>query len=212
MGQSGQGASLKDTVRMRTLFVRRASPLSVPSHIQVQTRPGRPLIREYSWRLNRRARVVLNTVNLLGWTLWLILFGLILTALAWSAGVWFVQREWVEADGIRGLGQFVQNDLPVGISICLIFLAWSTVRVLVIRRQKVARRRAERAMSDQWSEGSLTKFEQAHEALLRAKQVQCLICHHDASGVLITVDPVNLTVAPTGSSAGLRDRVVTKTR
>lgn len=140
---------MKDADRIRSLFVRRVSPLEVPQHVKVRTRPGRPLIREYSWHLKPRVRALLGTVNVLIWAVWLLLLGVVMTSLAWSIGVWMLQHEWIEAEGIRGLARFVENELPLGLGFCLVFLLWASVRAWSMRRLKVARRLAQRVAADQ---------------------------------------------------------------
>lgn len=198
---------MKNVVRIKKLFVRRVSPLSVPSHIKVRTRPGRPLIRENSWRLDSRARALLNTVNLIGWTIWIALFGLVLTSLAWSAGVWYVRREWVEAEGIRGLARFIENDLPMGISFCLVFLLWAMVRAMVVHRSSALRHQAER-MALNANPVLVSKALEPPEEVWRAsRQAQCLLCHHDAHGGLSGVEPVVLTASPPQLKTGLKDRL-----
>lgn len=198
---------MKNVVRIKKLFVRRVSPLSVPSHIQVRTRPGRPLIRENSWRLDRRARALLNMVNLIGWTIWIALFGLVLTSLAWSAGVWFVRREWVEADGIRGLARFIENDLPVGVSFCLVFLLWAMARAMVMHRTSEARHLAERPKLEMRTDMDPQKLETPQDVWWASQQEQCLLCHHDPQGELSDVEHLKLTASPPALKTELKDRL-----
>jgi poly-beta-1,6-N-acetyl-D-glucosamine biosynthesis protein PgaD len=199
---------MKKIVRFQNLFVRRVSPLSVPSHIKVRTRPGRPLIRENSWRLDRRARALITTVNLLGWTLWFVLFGLVLTSLAWSAGVWLVRREWVEAEGIRGLFLFLENDLPVGVTFCGVFLLWVKVRSVVMRRNQDARLLAKHTETAKPTETAKAELEASTDEWLSAQQVQCLVCHHDDQGELKAVVKQNLSTPQKAQEVGLKDRLV----
>jgi poly-beta-1,6-N-acetyl-D-glucosamine biosynthesis protein PgaD len=201
---------MKKFVRIQKLFVRRVSPLSVPAHIKVRTRPGRPLIRENSWHLDRRARALLTTVNLIGWTIWLVLFGLVLTSLAWSAGVWLVHREWIEAEGIRGLTRFIQKDLPVGVSFCIVFLLWAIVRAWVLSRKKVARLQSESPNLEMHIKRELHEKDQPQDVWQTGQKTQCLLCHHDEQGVLNAVETVHLPVMPTAQKLGLKDRLVTK--
>jgi poly-beta-1,6-N-acetyl-D-glucosamine biosynthesis protein PgaD len=203
---------MKKIVRIQKLFVRRVSPLSVPSHIKVRTRPGRPLIRENSWRLDRRARALLTTVNLLGWTIWLVLFGLVLTSLAWSVGVWFVRREWVEAEGIRGLTRFIENDLPVGVSFCVVFLLWAMLRSMVLSNNKVARRQAVRINLEMNAKTEPHELDRSRDVWRTAQQAQCLLCHHDEQGALNAVETLKLSELPPAQKLGLKDRLATKGR
>ncbi|MEK0416273.1 MAG: poly-beta,6-N-acetyl-D-glucosamine biosynthesis protein PgaD [Pseudomonadota bacterium] len=218
--------------RIRALFLRRVSPLEVPPHVQVRTRPGRPLVRENSWYLKPRARALLGTLNLLGWSIWLILVGPVLTSLAWSISVWVVQREWIEADGIRGVANFIATDLPLGLAFCLAFLLWAGVRAWSQRRLKVARRIAQRVAAAQGLEadaatklGPPSDAQEAHsQATLKAPlpaplpaplqasvdqayAQQCLVCHHHPGGELKDVEPVQLQPVLPMRSTALKDRV-----
>lgn len=201
---------MKNVVRIKNLFVRRVSPLSVPSHIKVRTRPGRPLIRENSWRLDRRARALLTTVNLLGWTIWMVLFGLVLTSLAWSMGIWFVRREWVEAEGIRGLARFIKSDLPIGLAFCLLFLLWAMVRAVVIQRNKAAQVLSDIRRVEMNSEMDPQPLAPPLDAWREGQEAQCLLCHHDAHGALSAVDHLKLTVSSPVLKTGLKDRLASQ--
>ena len=201
---------MKDAGRIRSLFVRRVSPLEVPQHVKVRTRPGRPLIREYSWHLKPRVRALLGTVNVLIWAVWLLLLGVVMTSLAWSIGVWMLQHEWIEAEGIRGLARFVENELPLGLGFCLVFLLWASVRAWSMRRIKVARRLAQRVAADPAGaapgEPAPSPTTDLDGQLKRAFVHQCLVCHHHAGGDLQSVEVRELRQAPPLRGTPLKDR------
>jgi poly-beta-1,6-N-acetyl-D-glucosamine biosynthesis protein PgaD len=202
---------MKDAGRIRSLFLRRVSPLEVPAHVRVRTRPGRPLIREYSWHLKPRVRALLGTINVLVWAVWLLLLGVVMTSLAWSIGVWMLQHEWIEAQGIRGLSRFVKNDLPVGLAFCVVFLVWASVRAWSTRRIKVARRRAQRVAADQAPPATAANVPSPTTAwdaqLQQACAQQCLVCHHQAGGDLASVDVRELRPSPPLRGMPLKGRL-----
>jgi hypothetical protein len=75
---------------------------------------------------------VLTTATMLGWALWIILFGAMLSAIAWTLGVWYFTSQWDELRGFNGLAAFIEEDWPTGIAFCGVFLAWAALRTWVI--------------------------------------------------------------------------------
>lgn len=170
---------MKAPARLRRLIRRRATPLQLPTHIRVRTRPGRAFIQENSWKLRRGALTVLATVTVVGWALWIILFGAMLSAIAWTLGVWYFTSQWDELQGFNGLAAFIEEDWPTGIAFCGVFLAWAALRTWArSRREPGAPKRTEAQAS-----APPTDFGPA-------AGMPCVVCHHDAQGRLLSVQEV----------------------
>lgn len=192
---------MKTVARIRRLGLRRATSLSMPAHVRVRTRPGRALVQENSWKLRPAGRTLISTVTLLGWTLWLLLFGLMLSAMAWTLGVWYVTNEWNEFRGFKGLSLFIENDWPIGIAFCLVFGLWATVRALVMRRIKKQRLLLAEQQAIQCSG-------QVFPVFADAAALQCLLCHHDERGDLQGVEEIRTGPSPAKVGTPLRKRAI----
>jgi poly-beta-1,6-N-acetyl-D-glucosamine biosynthesis protein PgaD len=170
---------MKAPARLRRLIRRRATPLQLPTHIRVRTRPGRALIQENSWKLRRGALTVLATVTVVGWALWIILFGAMLSAIAWTLGVWYFTSQWDELQGFNGLAAFIEEDWPTGIAFCGVFLAWAMLRTWArSRREPGAPNRA-------CAKAAMSAMDFGPVAA-----ASCLVCQHDTQGRLLSVEEV----------------------
>ena len=161
-------------------------PAELPPHIRVRCTPGEPLIYERSSHLRLRERVLYGAINVAGWLFWLHLWRVVWTALAWSAGSWWLQRHWSEPGALQGLDNFLRTGLPAAVLLCVALLAWALVNWWRFRgpdrRQAVAHPSAEQdalhcAMT-------ATALHQAHRA-------QRLVAHHDDHGKLVGLEPLS---------------------
>jgi poly-beta-1,6-N-acetyl-D-glucosamine biosynthesis protein PgaD len=151
-------------------------------NIQVSLINNRPLIFNRVQHNSKSEFVISVITNTLGWIIWLYLWKVLITSIAWYFGLRLAYDEWIVYGGWEALGNFLEFTAPYGLALCAVLWIWAMQDIWRFRREL---RRKDINFPSLEKDCLWTSV--GPEALKNARTHKILACMHNTQGELTCV-------------------------
>jgi poly-beta-1,6-N-acetyl-D-glucosamine biosynthesis protein PgaD len=155
-----------------------------PAHIQVSLLNDHPLIFSHVRQDSKAEWAISLLIDAAGWGIWLYLWKVLITSVAWYFGLNLAYQAWGNHSGLNQFLSFVDQVALYGLVLCLVLWAWALQDIWRFRTdvRRIGVRYPSLEEDCHW-----TKI--GPQDLEKARTEKILLCIHDATGELITALP-----------------------
>lgn len=108
----------------------------IPPHIQVKLSEGRPLIFSHVRQDSKTEWAISLLIDALGWGIWLYLWKVMITSVAWFFGLQLAFQEWGSPSGLEQFLEFVETVSFYGVGLCVALWIWALQDIWRFRTEK----------------------------------------------------------------------------
>jgi poly-beta-1,6-N-acetyl-D-glucosamine biosynthesis protein PgaD len=155
-----------------------------PSHIQVSLLNDHPLIFTHARQDSKSEWAISLLIDAAGWGIWLYLWKVLITSVAWYFGLNLAYQEWGSHSGLKQFLSFVDHVAPYGLVLCFALWLWALQDIWRFRKEI---RRSDVIYPSLEKDCQWTKI--SPQELEKVRTEKILLCTHDANGELMAALP-----------------------
>lgn len=156
----------------------------MPTHIQVSLLGDRPLIFAHVRQDSKTEWAIALLIDAAGWGIWLYLWKVMITSVAWYFGLQLAYQEWGNHSGLVQFLAFFDTVAIYGVALCIAAWFWA---LQDIWRFRTERRRVDTRFPSLDEDCLWTAIKPAE--LQAARSQRALICTYSPAGELVLVKP-----------------------
>jgi poly-beta-1,6-N-acetyl-D-glucosamine biosynthesis protein PgaD len=156
----------------------------MPAHIQVSLLGNRPLIFIHARQDSKTEWAISLLIDAAGWGIWLYLWKVMITSVAWYFGLHLAYQEWGNHSGFNQFLAFVDGVAIYGVGLCAVAWVWA---LQDIWRFRTERRRVDTRFPSPEKDCLWTSIMPAE--LQQSRSQKILVCTYSAEGELISAKP-----------------------
>lgn len=156
---------------------------NMPVHIRVTLLGGRPLIFAHARQDSKTEWAISLLIDAVGWGIWLYLWKIMITSIAWYFGIQLAYQEW-GSSSLNQLLAFIYTVALYGVGLCFAAWVWALQDIWRFRTEK---RRADTSFPSIEEDCLWTSIKPPE--LQEARSQKILMCTYSPGGELISAKP-----------------------
>ena len=157
----------------------------MPTHIQVSLLGNRPLIFTHVRQDSKTEWVISLIIDAAGWGIWLYLWKVLITSVAWYFGLHLAYQEWGNHSGLNQFLAFIDTLALYGVGLCIAAWVWALQDIWRFRTEK---RRVDIRFPSIEEDCFWTTIKPPELQVARFEKI--LICTYSAEGELLSAKPL----------------------